>query len=40
MVTTGEEGVKLGVWDWQMQTTMYRTYKQGPVVCSTGNYIQ
>ena len=35
MVTKGESGWerdKLGVWDYQIQTTMYKIDKQGPTV--------
>ena len=42
MVTQGERGVrdKLGVWDQQIQTTIYKTGKQQGPTYSTGNYIQ
>ena len=46
MVTKGERqgawgGHKLGVWDQQIQTTVYKIDKQqSPTVVSTGNYIQ
>ena len=42
MVTKGErqgEG-KLGVWDQQIQTTVYKIDKHMVLLYSTGNYIQ
>ena len=42
MVTKGEKGGgdKLGVWDQQIQTTIYKIDKQQVLPYSTGNYIQ
>ena len=38
--TKGEEGRnELGVWDWQIQTTIYKIDKK-VLLCSTGDYIQ
>ena len=36
----GWGGDKLGVWDYQIQTTIYKTGKQQGLLYGTGNYIQ
>ena len=41
MVTKGGKGErgKLGVWDWQIYTTIYKTDNKD-LLCNTGNYTQ
>ena len=40
VVAKGEERDRLGVWDYQMQTIIYKMDKQQVLLCSTGKYIQ
>ena len=36
----GWGGDKLGVWDWQIQTAIYKIEKQQVLLLNTGNYVR